>query len=370
MINGMPVIDATTHSYNLAQDNLARDGSAPSRYGFVFREVLFGMHNRFMQPAERVPRELFCTDWSPQTLAETLFVESDVDIAVHHRLRLDSLFTDGLVASRKNIECATRWPARFLTYAGVNPLDGVAASLDDLRRQVAELPGTVGVKLYPDAGSPDRSWRLDDPQYAPLFDLIQELGLKIVAVHKVVPNGLVPLAPYRIDDLEMAAINHPGLTFEIVHAGMPPFVDEVAMALMRLPNVYANLEITSALLSAGYGQVLDALAQFFGVSGSRKIIYSSGAMHFHPQPIIEFLANLTFPDHLLERYRIEQVTDADRAAILGGNYARVCGLNLDERLAATAQDEFSLARSGGRAPMWSHWSAEAQRAASDGLVRL
>jgi predicted TIM-barrel fold metal-dependent hydrolase len=363
VIDDMVVIDATTHAYNLADSNLVGTPAGPSRYAFVFREVLFGMHNRFMAEGQRVPRELFCTDWSPETLARTLFTESDVDLATHHRLRLDSLFTDGLCAHEKNVELAARWPHRFLTYAGVNPLDGVDACVADLRRQVADLPSTVGIKLYPDSGSPDRSWRLDDPQYEPLWAALTELGLRAVAVHKIVPNGLVPLQPYRIDDLEMLAIHHPELNFEIVHGGMPPFIDEVAMALMRLPNVYANLEITSALLTAGYGQVLDALAQFFGVAGSRKIIYSSGSMHFHPQPIIEFLARLSFPDHLLERYRIPQVTQADRAAILGGTYASMLGLDLGQIRAATAADDFAAARADGPAPMWSAWHEQA------GLVR-
>ena len=38
VINGMTVIDATTHAYNLADSNLVRDGAGPSRYGFVFRK--------------------------------------------------------------------------------------------------------------------------------------------------------------------------------------------------------------------------------------------------------------------------------------------------------------------------------------------
>ena len=81
------------------------------------------------------------------------------------------------------------------------------------------------------------------------------------------------------------------------------------------------------------------------------------------------MAGFTFPEALLDRYRIEQVTDADRAAILGGNYARISGLDVEKRLAATADDEFSVARAAGRAPMWSHWRADAARPASDGLVR-
>jgi predicted TIM-barrel fold metal-dependent hydrolase len=366
MIDGQLVIDATTHAYNLADGNLVGAGGRPSRYAIVFREVLWGLHARCTPPNARVPREAFCTDWPARTLAETLFTESDVDLAVHHRLRLDSLFADGLCGQAKNDELARRWPHRFLTYAGVNPLDGVDACLRQLREQVERLPGTIGLKLYPDSGTPDRSWRMDDPQYAPLFDLAEELGLKVIAVHKVVPNGLTPLDPYRVDDLERVAIHHPGLAFEIVHAGLPPFVDEVTLALTRLPNVYANLEITSAFLERGFGVVTEALAQFIGFAGVDKILYASGGMHFHPQPIVDLLSRLELPDELLNRYRVEQLTPADRAAILGGNYARMVGLDLDAVGAGIAGDEFAAARARhGLRPPWSAWLAEARE---QGLV--
>jgi len=356
VIDGMFVVDATTHAYNLADANLRGDGTSASRYAIVFREVLWGLHNRCTPPDARVSREQFCSDWQADTLARTLFTESDVDLAVHHRLRLDSLFADGLCAAEKNHELAQRWPQRFLTYAGVNPLDGVETCLRELREQVERLPGTVGLKLYPDSGTPDRSWRMDDPQYAPLFELAVELGLKVVAVHKVVPNGLTPLDPYRIDDLERAAITYPKLAFEIVHGGLPPFVDEVTMAITRLPNVYVNLEITSAFLQRGFGVVQDALAQFIGFAGAEKILYASGGMHFHPQPIIESIAGLEFSEDLLNRYRIEQVTREQKAGILGGNYARMLGLDVAEVQKAFAGDEFEVARErdGIREP-WTNW---------------
>lgn len=369
MRDGAVVVDATTHAYNLADDNLVHDGERPSRYATVFREVLWGLHARCTPPDTRVSREAFCSDWSPETLAATLFTESDVDVAVHHRLRLDSLFRDGLVAAEKNRLLAGRWPHRFLTYAGVNPLDGVDACLRQLRTQVEEVPGTVGLKLYPDSGSPDASWRLDDPAYAALFDLAAELGLRSVAVHKIVPNGLAPLAPYRIDDLEVVAARYPQLAFEIVHAGLPPFVEEVTMALTRFPNVYANLEITSAFLERGFGYVQEALAQFLGFAGPHKLLYASGGMHFHPQPVVDALSRLELPDHLLERYRIEQVTPEVRAAILGGNYARMMGLDLDEIRRATADDEFAHAREEhGTQEPWTHWRAQQDRAAGEEAV--
>lgn len=335
MIDGMVVIDATTHAYNLADANLVG-----GRYAYVFREVLWGLHTRCTPAEARVSRAAFCADWTPEVLAETLFTESAVDVAVHHRLRLDSLFADGLCAQHKNEELARRWPQRFLTYAGLNPLDGVETCLRELREQVAALPETIGLKLYPDAGTPDRSWRMDDPQFAPIFELAIELGLKVIAVHKVVPNGLTPLDPYRIDDLERAAIAYPALNFEIVHGGLPPFVEEVTLALTRFQNVYANLEITSAFLERGFGYVQEALAQFIGFAGAEKILFASGGMHFHPQPIIDAIVRLEFSDQLLERYRIEQITPAQKALILGGNYARMTGLDLTVLRKGVAGDQF------------------------------
>jgi predicted TIM-barrel fold metal-dependent hydrolase len=336
VLDGNVVIDATTHTYNLSDANLR-----PGRYSVVFREVLYGMHARCTPPHARADRAVFCTDWQPEVLARTLFTESVVDVGVHHRLRLDSLFTDGLVREEKNAELMRRWPQRFRTYAGVNPLDGVETCVRELREQVERLPGTIGVKLYPDSGTPDRSWRMDDPVVQPLFETAIELGLKVIAVHKVVPNGLTPLDPYRIDDLERAAIRYPQLNFEIVHAGMLPFVDEVTLALTRLRNVYANLEISSAFLERGFGFVRDALAQFIGFAGHDRILFASGGLHFHPQPIIEAIAGMTFPDELLDRYRIDQLTAAQKADILGGNYARMAGLDVEQIAKAVTGDEFA-----------------------------
>lgn len=356
MHDGMLVVDATTHTYNLADSNLIG-----GRYAAVFREVLWGLHMRCTPPGARVSREAFCSDWEPELLARTLFTESMVDVAVHHRLRLDSLFADGLVAEEKNAELARRWPHRFLTYAGVNPLEGYEACARQLRDQVAQLPGTIGLKLYPDAGTPDQSWRMDDPAIRPLFDLAVELGLKVIAIHKVVPNGLTPLDPYRVDDLDRVAAAYPQLSFELVHAGMLPFVDEVTMALTRFQNVYANLEITSAFLERGFGVVREALAQFIGFAGVEKLIFASGGMHFHPQPIIEAILSLTFPDELLERYRIEQITPEQKALILGGNYLRMAGLDPLAIRTALAGDEFAPDHNGDLSPPWTAWNAHAEQ---------
>ncbi len=212
----------------------------------------------------------------------------------------------------------------MVTYLGIDPTLGLDVALADLAEQHAALPAAVEVRLYPDQLAPYRTFRMDDPELMfPLYQRIAELGLRVVAVHKALPNGPVPLAPYRVDDVEGAAMHVPELNFEIVHAGMA-FTTETALAIARFPNVYANLEVTTLLLAVAPRLFAEMLAELLYWAGPGKLLYSDGA--------------------LLAKYGIEQLTNADRAAILGGNYAAMAGLDLAALVRQQADDAWSRRR--------------------------
>jgi len=349
----IPVVNAVAHAYNLSAAN------ARGPMGAMVREGFFGLHTRFNPPAWRVPHELFCIDQSAELLARTHFLESDVDVLVYHTLRLDSLFADGLCSHAKNVELASRWPQRVVSYLGIDPTLGVQRCLDDLEAQHADLPNAVGVKFYPDQLEPYRTFRMDDPAgLFPVYEKAIQLGLRVVAVHKALPNGPVPLAPYRIDDLEGAAMAFPQLNFEIVHAGMA-FVSETAYALARFPNVYANLEITTMLLSTAPRLFSEALAELLFWGGSEKILYSDGALFTHPRLALQQFAAFQLPEDLLERYGMAPISAADRALMLGGNFARMSGIDLPGMVAAQAGDDWELARTqaGGLVEPYTAWRA-------------
>ncbi len=351
MIDDIFVINAVAHAYNLRDDNLR-----PNRYATALRDLFVNLHQTWNPPEYQVPADVFVADWPIEVLARTLFLETDVDMAVNHNLRLDSWFHDGLCSREKNVAAATRWPDRFFTYVGVDPMLGLDACLRDLEEQVRELPRSVGLKLYPDAVEPFRAFRMDDPKLAyPLFERALELGIKTVAVHKAVPNGPVPINPYRVDDLDGPAATFPELSFEIIHSGLA-FVGETAMALARFPNVYANLEITSLLMHSAPGMFEDILAYFLFWGGPEKILYADGTLFCHPQPLLEKFVNLQLPDHLLEKYKLEQLTPETKRLILGGNYARIVGLDIEATKARIADDEFARERRAtGRQEAYSNW---------------
>src|SRR3546814_5625415 len=73
--------------------------------------------------------------------------------------------------------------------------------------------------LYPNSwlGSEVRGWHMDDPEVAfPLFERAQALGIKVIAIHKAVPLGPVPMEHYRVDDIDRALTAFPDPPLENV----------------------------------------------------------------------------------------------------------------------------------------------------------
>jgi predicted TIM-barrel fold metal-dependent hydrolase len=350
MIDNVFVFDATVHSFNLDESNVQ-----DNRWGRSLWRAFLEWHEIYSPAQARLPAELYMRNWTPESLTEVLFLESDTDMGGTHNLRLDSWFKDGLVSLDDVVELRERWPNRFVTYLGVDPTVGPSC-LDDLRRQKELLPDAVGLKLYPAQVEPYRTFRADDPELAlPLFELAGELGIRTIAFHKSLAVVDVPTAPYLVGDIEGAAMRFPSLNFEIVHAGAA-FVEETARVIGRFENVFANLEITSLLAVTRPRLFDEAMASMLHWGGPEKIVYSTGAMEFHPQPILEAVWNYQLSEHAMDRYALEPLTRIEKAQILGGNYARLIGLDLAEAWERIKDDEFSVRRAAdGLSAPYSHW---------------
>jgi len=345
-IDGIPVIDAVIHPYDLSEPN------ANGEIGPMVREGFYQLHSHWNPPDLQAPRSWFQADQGVATLMDTMCLESQVDLAVYHTLRLDSLFLDGLCGRAKAIQLRHEHPHRSFVYVGLDPTLGVERTLADLDEQLTEVPDALGVKFYPDQVDPYRTFRMDDPSVCfPIYDRVGELGLRVVAVHKALPNGPVPLAPYKIDDVEGAAMAYPDLAFEIVHSGMA-FVEETAYALARFPNVYANLEVTTLLLLKAPRLFQEALATMLFWGGPEKLIWATGANFTHPEVVLDAFWNLEMDADLTDRYQLPPLDRDLKARILGQNWADMVGLDLRAHMARIADDEWARRREadGGLAP--------------------
>lgn len=345
MIDGIPVIDAILHSYDLSPENY-KNRWAPPVGEFLWAATYDGG-----RPGYRLPKDQYIRDWGIEETANLAFAESQVDIGVQHVL-VQGAFRNDLVSFDKILEISQRWPDRFVVYAGVDPMRGTAA-LDELERQAGLLGDVRGLKLYPNSWDSDEEvldWLMDDPEVAyPVFQRAQDLGIKVIAVHKAVPLGPVPLRPYGVADIDRAAMDFPGLNFEIVHGGMA-FLEETAWQLARFPNVFVNLEITTSLAEQRPLAFQHALATMLEPAPSMiidKIIWGTGAMAYHPHPHLDaFYNHFQFDEPTMARYGLKQLDRDAKAKILSGNYARMIGLDLDGRLERIRGDEFDRRRGG------------------------
>lgn len=354
MIDGMFVVDAIVHAYDFSEQNVHDNRVARIAYD----QIWASMDATF--PAGRVvARRTACNDWPVEIVTETLFKETATDMAAHHYLTLNTWFRDGLVSRAKNVEVARRWPQRYFSYVGVDPTEGVQACVRQLREQVEEIPGAVGLKLYPHQIYPFRSWRMDDPKVAyPLYEAAGELGLKVIAIHKALPLGPVPMDPYRVGDLDCAAMDFPDLKFEIVHSGMA-FVEETAWAIGRFPNVYANLEVTTFMLANQPRRFGEVLAELIAGGGAEKIMWAATMpIVTDCQWLLERFVDYKLPDDVAERYGFE-LTRELKQKILGLNYLGMVGLELEEAKARIAHDEFSAYNDGAPQSWGTAWRTAA-----------
>jgi len=359
MIEDIFVIDAVVHTYNLSPANFQ-----PNQAAQLFGATMASAISTLQPGIENPDAEALATDWSVDINARTLFLESAVDVAVHHTLPLYSYFKDGFTSHAKTVEAVTKYPGRFLAYAAVDPTQGLQACLRQLDEQLSQTPDAIGLKLYPAQVDPTRkegylSWRADDLKLFPLWERAQERGIRVIAIHKAVPLGPIPMNPFRVQDVEGAATAFPDLNFEILHAGVA-FAEETANVLARYPNVYANLENTCLFARVKPKYFERVMAEFVTWGGLPKIIYGDGgSLMPHSQPHLEALMGFQFSDRTCEEYGVEKLTHADKAAILGGNYARMAGLDIELLKANIADDHFSqIQRNTGLQKPYSNWKAE------------
>lgn len=343
-VDGALVLDAVAHSYNLSRDNYDDPDAAEALAGLAWALASDMGDERYS-----LPEDVYRTDWSVDDTAAILFGESDTDFAIIHPLPIYA-FKDGLSSIEKAAETLEKYPHRFLGgYACIDPLRGKEA-LDSMERQV-EMLNPLGIKLYPTSWHDGvvRNWHMDDPEIAfPVFEKARELGVDHIAIHKAVPSGLVPIGDaYGAKDVEAAAFRFPDLTFEIVHGGLA-FVEETAIIMARHQNVWINLEIWNVVLARRprvFARMFTDLLNLGGMPIVDRLLWGQGSTLVHPRPGLEAFMEFQIPDDLLEGAGmfgpLEQLTPEHKRQILGGNYARMHGLDLEAAAKKIEGDQFS-----------------------------
>src|ERR687898_559622 len=239
------------------------------------------------------------------------------------------LSRDDLSPWEKCAEMARQHPDRAVFWGSVNPLEGKRA-LDLMEVQVKEH-GAKAFKFYNvryDYGQPF-PWRMDDPRVAfPVFEKAQELGVNLIGVHKGVPLGPQPIEHTRTFDMDGAAANFPDINFVIFHVGLP-WLDEVLWQLVRYPNLYASIAATVNFIARQPRVFAQTLGKLMWWCGEDKIIYGGESPVWHPQWGLEEFWDFELPPDIVEERGYPPLTELAKRKILGGNLARLHGIDPD-----------------------------------------
>lgn len=342
MLDDVFVLDAITHAYNFRPDNRLGGEYADG----IIRGV-YGAHEPYSPPGRKdlvLTEDVFINQiCDPDVTGQMLFGESHTDVCIYHELPLFGYFKDGGSPLSVGKAMRERWPERVYLYGGISPHQPGALERVD---QLVEEDKVVGLKLYPHdlVEGELRAFSMNDPDLLfPIFERAQKHGLKTVAIHKAMVMGPVPVEPYSPNDVVEAARAFPDLTFEIVHGGWA-FLEETAVMMQWFPNITASLEGTSAFLFRAPRKFAEIIGTLLLAGAADRLLWAIGGAVVHSRAFEEAFWQFEMPQDLVDGYGFPPLTDEVKRGILGGNAARMLGIDVRDFQSKTEGDEFAKPR--------------------------
>jgi predicted TIM-barrel fold metal-dependent hydrolase len=191
-------------------------------------------------------------------------------------------------------------PDRILGFGWADPNLGVARAIEDVRRSVEEH-GFFGVKL----NGAQNDFRIDDPTLAmPVIEAVARAGV-VLALH-VGADAYDRTHPSRVATIARA---FPELRILVVHMGGAAFHD-LSAAAIDVARAHPNLTLVGSAVRAI--PILRAVKTL----GAARVCFGSDT------PFELMHVELAKYRSLLDG----EATEAERDLILGGNIARLLGL--------------------------------------------
>ncbi|HEY1970301.1 MAG TPA: amidohydrolase family protein [Pseudonocardia sp.] len=347
MIGDWVIADAVIHGFNLSRPNWNSPETENLVLGQGRANAVRSEEAATLGPGART------RNWLAEDLEDVVFLESPIDVAAYHGVPMWYHFKDGVSDFRKGLVLRERHPERVLVYGPLDPTQGKKA-LDDMERLVGEFQ-VDGIKVYGASYRPDGTVlpvQLNDPKIGyPFIEKAIELGVKVIAAHKMLPP-IGPFAAFGVSDIPNPAGLYPEMQFEIVHAGMA-FVEDTAMMAFH-KNIWFTMESTAVFAQ----KMPRRFAQFVGAllanGGGDRLMFASGTTLQHPRPLIDAFLDFEMPEDLMVDYGYPAFDEQTKRNVLGENLLRLHGLDREKVVAAVSNDDLARRRAEiGRVEPWS-----------------
>lgn len=357
---GGPVIDVQTH---LVRPSRSTSRAAGALFGFL----------KMVDP-ERWTDPIDLTMLSAPAWAACVFGGSETSVALLTSTPGEqghNVIDNTDIAAAREIMDRYTGTGRVLGHTIVHPnlgrseLDVMETWRDDLRPS-----GWKVYTLWDPPETPGRGWFLDDEEHGlPFLERVDALGPRIVCAHKGIAGPIPAAAPAAASprDVGPAAALFPGIDFVVYHSGYDPdpageegaHADDPDRGVSRLvtsltdagigpgANVWAELGSTWFLMLRRPREAAHVLGKLLVAVGPERILWGTDSVWYGPpQALIDAFRTFTIPPSMQERYGYPPLTPEVKTAILGGNAARLYGVEappaaIDAALLAEARAELA-----------------------------
>jgi uncharacterized protein len=308
---------------------------------------------RFLEPD--LPCEQRLQNLGQLNFVKEVFVDSETAVGVISGVPDGIPLPVDAMAATRNLVNQLAGSPRALSQAMIDPRAPASSKLSiaQFERQVKEL-GAVALKCY----TGRNNWFLDDEEVSyPMLEECTRLGLRLVNVHKGLPQILGPMAePYvRSRDLPKVARDWPRLSFVAYHSGyfgegitgIEEFLGVIrSMRPDTRRNVYAEIGSSFAIaFNQGPESAAHLVGSLLRELGDRHVIWGTDSIWWgSPQWQIQAFKALTIPPALQEQYGYPPLTERSKRRILGLNAARLYRVKVNETRYAIQSDNLAKIR--------------------------
>ena len=319
----MFIFDNVVHVHNFDPSNLIDDLAERAN-----QNIYTGSTKTFPPELRFGDYQNFAKAWSVEEIHRIVFAESTTDMVMAQAVPLYDYWKDGLAGVERQHELMKLDPERVVFCGAVDPVyQGLRTALESMTYQV-EVMGAKSFKFY-NGHSARTSWQADDRDIAyPLYERALELGITLLQFHKGIPLGMEPVESLRPNDLQIPSLDFPDANFVIHHLGIPYQAETIDIG-RRFPNIYLALSSWINYLALRPVPTLMNLGEALFSCGPEKLLWGSEVPLWPAaQPLIDLFLDTQIPEHQQEGYGHPAITREMQEMIMGGNLARLLGIEI------------------------------------------
>lgn len=331
MIDDIFIFDNVIHLSDMSTPNLRDDvPDARQTRDQIVRQI-GGL--RWPGPAPRNEPDFdWFRRWEVEDMYQLVFDGSPTDMAMAQVVPMFDWFKDWESPIVLQHAMAAAYPDRVLFCGGVDPM---VRGLDDALQQIDHQVHAMGARSFKFYNAHQRledCWRCDDEKIAyPMYERALAVGVDVLQFHKGNPWGQQNMEKLSPVDLQAPARDFPNIRFIVHHLALPYF-EEMVSITARFPNVYLSMAGYMSFYRIAPRRVQEYLGRLLQVGGADKLLWGSeAALAGGPAPSIEAFMNLQIPDDLRSGYGYPQITRADKKKIFGENFARLMGVDIEQK---------------------------------------